>query len=1107
MLRKTIMVSMAVIFLLSYFNYICPTSGESRNFDIEKVKRLQWIDPLGREPISFQKFQATRLPSAPLKVKTVRRISARPIRMPKTTDSLVAVIVNSDLYYQIQTSLDQYVNDLTQDGYSVELDLWSGGDYHDLRDSLKYKWTYSGLVGAVLIGDLPVPWCELYVWGGEEFPIDYYLMELDGTWSDSDGNGLLEGLSAGSGDLGPEIWVGRLSPSSLIWGNEAQLLENYFTKNHNYRIGNLSLPHRALSFVDDDWDYFYDCELGYAYDDVTVINNVNQTIATNYKQRLLENYEWVHLCAHSSCWAHTFLIDGSQWGGGSVYNYEIHALQPHALFYNLFACSNTKFMETNNLGNWYVFVDNYGLTVIGSTKSGSMLYFEDFYTPLGEGKCIGDAFKEWFEVQAQYGFDEWEQGWFFGNNILGDPTLTIDVPSAVVQTIDAAPIQKGSGSSGWTPIQVTTSEFSDGSPAMAADFSDNIWATYETGRNVRSNIFSSSYNGTSWSSAETVESRDYWDLHPSMATDSLGKVWVAYQSFRETGGNYWNFDIAVSHRTLSAWTSPTIITSGADYDVEPSIAVDKQGKVWVAWKGWRTVNQNVNSNIFARYYDGSWSSRMTVTSDLHDDGDPVVIADTSGKVWVAWSSNRNGNWDIYSIYYDGTWSELIPVTTDSDDDLAPTITRDADGNIWVAWHSWRNGNGDIYACYHDGMGWSAEVQLTSDLNNDIMPSLSADPTGQVALAWMSNRYGNWDVFASFYDGSSWSSSQQITSNLSNDYEPASLFDQSGNPCVIWASDRDGNWNIYFASYQFSAPTLIYPEDFSYINDDTPQFEWSSVYKKNEGTTPQSFSSSAITYTLQYSKDDAFLSDVMTIADIAANFYQLPESLALDDTSYFWRVQAVNESGDSSGYQSAFTFTVDTQPPEIPVLIYPVDDTLICDSTPTFEWSSATFSFHGERIVFNQGEGSLTRKPVSFKNGMTFSAPVRFTLQYSPDSEFASLVTTVDSLVDNFYTVPDGQALDPDTSYYWRVRAFDLAGNTSDFQSDPFMLSLFILGDVNDDGKIDVADVVYLINYLFTGGPEPSPFQAGDANSDGETNIADAVYLINYLFAGGLPPQC
>jgi hypothetical protein len=1091
MLKKICSVGMFLLLLLAHFNCICPSSGECQKIDLKKVKRLQWVDPLGREPIGFQQFRAMRLPSAPLKTSTVRSVSAKPTPIPKTTDSLVAVIVNSDLYARIQSSLDQYADDLAQDGYSVEVNLWSGGTYQDLRDSLKSRWIYSGLVGAVLVGDLPVPWCELYVWGGEEFPIDYYLMELDGTWLDSDGNGLLEGLSAGSGDLGPEIWVGRLATSSLVWGNEAQLLENYFSKNHNYRIGSLSLPHRALSFVDDDWDYFYDCELSYAYDDVTVINDNNQTIATNYKQELLEAYEWVQLCAHSSCWAHTFLIDGSQWGGGSVYNYEIHALQPHALFYNLFACSNTRFVETNNVGNWYIFVDDYGLAAVGSAKTGSMLYFDDFYIPLGQGKCIGDAFKEWFEVQAQGGFDNYEQGWFFGNNILGDPTLTINVETRAVQRIESVQMKKRGGSSGWTPMRVSTSEYADGSPALAADFSGNIWATYETGRDVRSNIYSNAYNGINWSPDEAVDVYVYWDFHPAMATDSLGKVWAAWHSLREISGNE-NLNICVSSRNPTSWAAPTIITSGADYDVEPAIAVDKQGRIWVVWKGWRTVDQKVNSNIFAMFYDGSWSSRMTVTDDSYHDCDPVAAADTSGRIWVAWSTNRDGNWDIYSIYYDdGTWSELIPITTDPDDDLAPSMTTDGSGKIWIAWHSWRDGDANIYACCHDGTGWSAPVQVSSDPNNDIMPGISGGPSGQAALAWMSKRNGNWDILASFYDGASWSSAVPISTDPNSDYEPACLFDQSGEPCIIWASDRDGNWNVYFASYEFLPPALIYPEHLSYIDDNTPQFEWSAVSKDGGGAGSESFSSSAITYTLQYSKNAIFVTDVVTILDIPENSYQLPESLALSDTSYFWRVQAVNEDGDSTGYQVEFMFTVDTQAPEIPVLIYPTDDTFICDTTPTFEWTPET---------------SLL-EPTRLNNEIILSAPVRFTLQYSPDSEFAGMVSTVDSLTDDFYTVPDGQALDPDTSYYWRVRAYDLAGNQSDFQPDPFVFSLFISGDVNDDEEIDVSDVIYLVNYLFLGGSEPLPYQAGDVNQDDNIDTGDLIYLINYLFIGGSPPQC
>jgi hypothetical protein len=55
--------------------------------------------------------------------------------------------------------------------------------------------------------------------------------------------------------------------------------------------------------------------------------------------------------------------------------------------------------------------------------------------------------------------------------------------------------------------------------------------------------------------------------------------------------------------------------------------------------------------------------------------------------------------------------------------------------------------------------------------------------------------------------------------------------------------------------------------------------------------------------------------------------------------------------------------------------------------------------------------------------------------------------------------------------------------------------------------INVAEVVYLVNYRFKGGPGPTTQEAGDENLDDVIDIGDAVYLLNYLFKGGPPPDC
>ncbi len=66
---------------------------------------------------------------------------------------------------------------------------------------------------------------------------------------------------------------------------------------------------------------------------------------------------------------------------------------------------------------------------------------------------------------------------------------------------------------------------------------------------------------------------------------------------------------------------------------------------------------------------------------------------------------------------------------------------------------------------------------------------------------------------------------------------------------------------------------------------------------------------------------------------------------------------------------------------------------------------------------------------------------------------------------------------------------------------------FRRGDANSDGNIDVSDIIYLINYLFKGGPLPVPLIAGDSNNDEEVTVSDVIYLINYLFKGGPKPEC
>jgi uncharacterized repeat protein (TIGR01451 family) len=96
----------------------------------------------------------------------------------------------------------------------------------------------------------------------------------------------------------------------------------------------------------------------------------------------------------------------------------------------------------------------------------------------------------------------------------------------------------------------------------------------------------------------------------------------------------------------------------------------------------------------------------------------------------------------------------------------------------------------------------------------------------------------------------------------------------------------------------------------------------------------------------------------------------------------------------------------------------------------------------------------------------------------------------------------------DSGHYYGFTsiAMDRVWNIEEAPAHPDVYFPFLRGDAYRDGKLNVSDVIYIINYLFKNGPPPTPVEAADVNCDGKVNVTDVVYFINYLFKGG-PPLC
>ena len=410
-----------------------PSDGKikSNNLDDDLPKDisiLEWQEEFG----SFDKYQKQR-------EDTKIYINEISSCIKTRTNPLIIIFINSNIQPYISNEITNYSQTLINNGYSTVIISISGGEAIDLKNQiLNYYNSGYNVAGAVLFGSLPVAWFyhEWDFHGPDVFPCDLFLMDLDGEWIDSDNDDIYDIHTDGSGDTSPEIFVGRIDASDFN-SDEVSVTNDYLQKVDDYWTGAINHTDYGLTYTEMDWNASDDIRfsMGYAYDtyepvyypyvnrDDYVFNRIPDT-----------TYEFIQLACHSWSGGHAFT------DGGSASSDDIRNAPPNALFYNLFCCGALRFTDENCLGNAYILDTNSpSLSVLGSTKSGSMLNFNDFYQAIGDCCSFGEAFKIWFEDQYPYSDDPGgynEVSWYYGMIILGDPTLIPQLTSTDYLTHD-----------------------------------------------------------------------------------------------------------------------------------------------------------------------------------------------------------------------------------------------------------------------------------------------------------------------------------------------------------------------------------------------------------------------------------------------------------------------------------------------------------------------------------------------------------------------------------------------------------------------------------------------------------------------------------------------
>jgi|GEM_PF-1848084 len=183
------------------------------------------------------------------------------------------------------------------------------------------------------------------------------------------------------------------------------------------------------------------------------------------------------------------------------------------------------------------------------------------------------------------------------------------------------------------------------------------------------------------------------------------------------------------------------------------------------------------------------------------------------------------------------------------------------------------------------------------------------------------------------------------------------------------------------------------------------------------------------YTVQWSQDCGFVYGVTTLTILPgaapANTYTLKTPL-LSGVTYCFRIRAEDTTFGGSPWQNATAAYTAKTPPTIPALLSPANNAIVNDGTPTLKWKDTVTSvlpFDSYQIqIFDANDVTAT--------------PVLDVI----DTDEATLgdIATLE------YTVPIANTLNPATSYYWRMRAY----NTSSEHSAWSALWKFTVGITN-----------------------------------------------------------
>jgi hypothetical protein len=545
--------------------------------------------------------------------------------------------------------------------------------------------------------------------------------------------------------------------------------------------------------------------------------------------------------------------------------------------------------------------------------------------------------------------------------------------------------------------------------------------------------------------------------------------------------------------------------------------------------------------LLAQEVDTAWVRTYNGPGDTADYVRALAI-DDSGNVYVTGTSVGSGtDWDYVTIKYhpDGDTAWLRRYNGPGDvPDRASDIAVDGLGDVYVTGYSYDSVTHYDYTTlkyYPNGdTAWIRRYNGPGD-HADVAFDMAVDDSGTVYVTGYCSGSGTAYDYATikYYPNGD-------TAWVRRYNGPADSTDRAGAIAV------DGSGNVYVTGYSYGSGTDL---DYATVKYDHNGNElWVRRYNgpadSSDGASDIAVDGSGNAYVTGSSYDGMTNYDCTTI-----KYY------SNGDTAWVRRYNGPADSSDratalavdSSGnvYVAGYSWSSGTYYDFATIKYYPNGDTAW---VTTYNGDADSMDMADNITVDNWGNVYVTGPSYGIGTDLDYTTikyyqhndpPDPFSLVFPPNKAFTPRGVRFDweDAVDpnpfdqveydlhvstSYGFHPDSTTVDSDLpisertktldygTYYWKVIARDNFGAERESEQIRYFMVTGIhasLGDFNGDGSIDIADVIFLVNYLYTSGPAPAPLELGDVNCDDGVNIADVLFLINFLFKDGPPPSC